>query len=78
MMLETTLHSVGEFFREIAVLTYVFIPLDLWKDKKIEIGGVYHLVWTTAVTFTVGIAIQWASNLVQRSREIWEEDEDLI
>jgi hypothetical protein len=78
MMLETTLHSVGEFFKEIAVLTYVFVPLDLWKDKKIEIGDAYHLAWTTAATFTIGLAIQWASNLVQRSREIWEVEEDLI
>jgi hypothetical protein len=78
MMLETSLHSIGEFFREIAVLTYVFVPLDLWKDKTIEIGNAYHLVWTTVATFVAGLAIQFASNLVKRSREIWEAEEDLI
>jgi hypothetical protein len=78
MMLETALHSVGEFFKEIAVLSYVFVPLDLWKDKKIEIGDAYHLAWTTAATFFIGLTIHWTANLVQRSREIWEAEEDLI
>ena len=78
MMLETTLHSVGDFFKEIAVLSYVFVPLDLWKEKKIEVGDAYHLAWTTAAVFGAGLTIQWAANLVQRSREIWEAEEDLI
>jgi hypothetical protein len=78
MMLETSLHSIGEFFKEIAVLSYVFVPLDLWKDKKIEPHDAGHLAWTTAGTFAAGLAIHWASNLVKTTREIWEAEEDLI
>jgi hypothetical protein len=78
MTLETSLHSIGDFFKEIAVLSYVFVPLDLWKDKKIELHDAGHLAWTTIVTFFVGLAIQCASNLVKTSREIWEAEEDLI
>lgn len=78
MMLETSFHSVGEFLKELAVLNYVFVPLDLWKDHKVESKDLSQLVRTTILLFVVGMALEWTANIVQRGREIYEEEEFLI
>jgi hypothetical protein len=76
MLLETGFDSGGHFVRDIAVLIFVFVPLDIWKNE-FSVYRVISLTLVSGAIFTIGLALQWVSNLVRISREIWEAEGDM-
>jgi len=52
---------LGEFLRELAVLVFVFVPLELWKAGQTREDFVLIIVWTVALaiaSLASGIVIE--------------------
>jgi hypothetical protein len=74
-MAETFFCRGGEYFREIAVLVVVFMPLDLWKHEEITTTRVIMVLIASASIFLFGMIWEWTSYGVKRGKSAWEEEE---
>ena len=58
----SVLEMIGEFLRELAVLIFVFVPLEMWRGSKGNPGEYTEiLLWTAViaiVSLTVGILFE--------------------
>jgi hypothetical protein len=78
MIRETLLDTSAHFVRDIAVLVLVFVPIDLWRKQDFEIWHYVTLVLFSVAFFAIGLALQCSATLVQRSKEVYEAEEDMI
>ena len=58
----SVLEMVAEFLRELAVLVFVFVPLELWKDaQRTRHELIADLIWTAILalaSLSFGIALE--------------------
>jgi len=78
MIGETFLDTFAHFVRDIAVLVLVFVPIDLWKTGDYKIRHFVILSLFSLGFFVVGMALQCSAALVQRSKEVYEDEEDML
>ena len=74
-MIESTFCKGGEYFREMAVLIVVFIPLDLWKHEEITALRIINVLLASAGLFMIGMVCEWTSYGVKRGKSVCEEEE---
>jgi hypothetical protein len=72
-MVETSFCRGGDYFREMAVLIVVFMPLDLWKHEEITAFRIVLVVAASIGLFVVGMICEWTSYGVKRGKAAWEE-----
>lgn len=75
-MIETSFCKGGDYFREMAVLVVVFMPLDLWKHEEITAARIVMVVAGSIGLFVVGMICEWTSYGVRRGKVAWEEAEE--
>ena len=74
-MTESGLEMSGHFFRDIAVLVLVFVPIDIWTHQPVMKSDLVGLGGGSLVVFAFGMALQWVSSLVKWAKEIWAEED---
>lgn len=72
-VLQSSFCKGGDYFREMAVLVVVFIPLDLWKHEEITSVRVVLVIAGSIGLFVVGMICEWTSYGVKRGKAAWEE-----
>jgi hypothetical protein len=77
MIFHTGFDTTGEFFRDVAVLVLVFVPIDLWRRQDFQTWHYVELVLSSIGFFVVGLALQCTANFVERTREIYDAEEDI-
>ena len=78
MIRETLLDTSAHFVRDIAVLVLVFVPIDLWGRQDFEVWHYVRLGLFSMAFFAIGLALQCSATLVQRSKEVYETEEDML
>ena len=58
-----------------AVLVVVFIPLDLWRGAEITARMIVEVILVSFGLFWIGMALEWSSYWVKRSKKAWREAE---
>lgn len=71
-ILESSCCKAGDYFREMAVLIVVFIPLDLWKQTDITGMRILEVLGVSFGLFWIGMVLEWSSYGVKRGRKAWE------
>ena len=72
-MIETSFCKGGDYFREMAVLIVVFMPLDLWKHEEITPFRIAMVGIASIGLFVMGMLCEWTSYGVKRGKNAWEE-----
>lgn len=56
-------HMLGEFFRELAVLLVIFVPLELWKPQQggVDFPTMVHVGEGTLLFLAVGMSLEFLS-----------------
>lgn len=58
----SVLEMIGEFLRELAVLIFVFVPLELWKGNGSDQRQfIWIVVWTVTLalcSLTMGVVLE--------------------
>ena len=75
IMFETSFCRGGEYFREMAVLIVVFIPIDLWLHTGMTGLRIFYVAVASLGLFTVGMGCEWTYRGVKRGRRAWEAEE---
>ena len=64
---ELLLEKAGDFLLEVAVLVFVFVPIDFWRGP-VSVLQISTLVFVAGGAFLVGLACHWVLRIIMKGR----------
>ena len=63
---ELCLEKLGDFLLEVAVLVFVFVPIDYWHGT-ISVWQIVIVLFVAGGAFSIGLACHWALRNLKES-----------
>ena len=62
------MEKFGNFLEEVAVLVFVFVPLDYWRGK-VDSLQIFTVVFVAGGSFTLGLACHWGLRCLKEGQK---------